>query len=146
MSDLKPSSIKVTNHHNRSLPTALLQFIIHPFSGIISNPGKSSPSGSPKLKPHTSASRTCNIAEREVHSIWIYGLIAKEPQGDSEALKHALSPSRRIYYIAGGSFCMPPSSGSYHAPQSISSVLHLRPIARLRSPFLVWCSYSRLSW
>ena len=110
MNDLKSSSIKVTNHHNRSLPTALLQFIIHPFGGIISNPGKSLPAGSPKLKPHTSASRTCNIAEREIDGIWIYDLIAKEPQGDSETLKHALSPSPRIHFIAGDSFCMPPSS------------------------------------
>lgn len=44
-------SIKISRHHNRSLPTALLQFLIRPFGSLISKPGKTLPSASLQLKP-----------------------------------------------------------------------------------------------
>ena len=103
-------NIQVTKYDNRSHPTALLHFLVRPFGPLITGPGKPLPAGSPRLTPHASSKKRCNVSERCVKDIWVYDITAKSadivPTSDiSPSGKH-----RRIFYIAGGSFCMPPSS------------------------------------
>lgn len=99
------NSISISKHHHRSLRTALLQCFIRPFGTLISKPGKPLPPGSPQLKPPAPVARQCNVSERRVDDVWIYDLTTKS----LEAGRNKRSQTHRVYYVAGGSFCMPPS-------------------------------------
>lgn len=87
----------------------ILQFVVKPFGALISKPGKPLPGGSPRLKVHPSALKSCNVTERRVDDIWIYDVTSRfSPAGDIG--RHEEASRRKVVYIAGGSFCMPPSS------------------------------------
>ena len=104
--------MKVTKRQGRSISTATLQTTIRPFAVLISKPGKPLPAGSPPLEIDPSAAKVCIIEERKIDDIWIYDISAKASSVRLGPIRddgvHARK--RRIYYIAGGSFCMPPSA------------------------------------
>ena len=98
--------MNITHRTDKSLLTTILHFLIRPFGSLISRPGKPLPAGSPRLHPPAKIEGTCTITERKVHDIYIYDITAKE----TEPIEGKI---RRIYYIAGGSFCQPPSSSHW---------------------------------
>ena len=105
-------TMKVTKYQKRSWQTASLQTIIQPFGTLISRPGKPFPPGSPPLKIPSSFAKACVIDERKAENIWIYDIIARPSSVKQDSARRSAAPVqiRRILYIAGGSFCMPPSS------------------------------------
>ena len=109
------SSIKLTKRGDRTFLASLLYSFITPFGYYLSKPGKSLPIGSPRLNPHSSLLPRFHIKEHQVDGIWIYDLTLKirkakrSPSSSVDSLDSAV-PTKRIYYFAGGSFCMPPSS------------------------------------
>ena len=109
------SSIKLTKRGDRTFLASLLYSFISPFGYYLSKPGKSLPTGSPRLTPHSSLLSRFYIKERQVDDVWIYDMTIKakkakrSPNSSVDSLDSAV-PRKRIYYIAGGSFCMPPST------------------------------------
>ena len=101
--------MKKTELQDRSWPMAFLQIPVKPFGALITKPGKPLPGGSPQLTAHASATKSCNISERQVEDMWIYDVTAKAAS-DSTATESVDATDRRVYCIGGGSFCMPPSS------------------------------------
>ena len=127
--------MNITHRHDRTLPNALLQFLIQPFGHLISKPGKPLPAGSPHLKPHSSAARKCNITERRVEDIWIYDLVAKFPHRDTSVGNgHSAKRTRRVYYIAGGSFCMLPSPDHWRFLAALSTEIPHSVISIISAP------------
>lgn len=63
------------------------------------------PPGSPQLDAHKSAEKHCDVHERVVEDIYIYDLIPK----NTPAQDATIARRRSLYYLAGGSWCMPPS-------------------------------------
>ncbi|MCJ1456870.1 hypothetical protein MMC28_007236 [Mycoblastus sanguinarius] len=134
MSDRRSSRINITKRGDRSLPSALLQCLIHPFGSLISKPGKSLPAGSPQLKPHSSLSGQCNVTERQIEDTWIYDITANVPHDDTKDGTDNRLPSWRIYYIAGGSFCMLPSSEHWKFCAELSRMIPHSVISLISPP------------
>ena len=101
---------KVTHRTNRSIPMFLLQHLIKPFNTAIIKPGKPLPAGSPRLTPHSSAKKHCEVKETQVEGIYIYELVAKCSTGNESNGDNGKRQKRRLYYFAGGGWQMPPSS------------------------------------
>lgn len=102
---------------------SLLHILIKPIGQKLITPKKVFPAGSPKVTPHSYATKRCHITERQVNGIWIYDMTAKDPASElpaplSEDLRTRLGVEgverrrgrRRVYYFAGGAWQMPPSS------------------------------------
>ena len=101
----------LTVRQDQSSLMAILQWVIKPFGALISKPGKPLPGGSPRLTVHPSASKTCIVTERQLDDIWIYDVTSRYlPAGEATPGRYKEAPSQRVVYVAGGSFCMPPSS------------------------------------
>ena len=128
--------MKVTKFQNRSCSTASLQTIIQPFATLISKPGKPFPAGSPQLKIPTSAAKACTIDERKEEDIWIYDISAKSSSVKSKSVQGNEIPSRkcRLYYIAGGSFCMPPSPDHWKFVTELSQNISAVQISLISPP------------
>lgn len=127
--------MKVTKRQDRSIPTALLQTTVRPFGSLISKPGKHLSAGSPRLDTDTCTAEVCHINERKVDDIWIYDVSA-----NPASLKSGSEPrdgnlrKRRVYYIAGGSFCMPPSSDHWKFLAELSQTVPGVQISLLSPP------------
>ncbi|KAI6711884.1 hypothetical protein JHW43_005599 [Diplocarpon mali] len=91
------SSIRVETRQGRSFANAAAQHIIKPFASLILQPGKSQPSGSPRLTPHQSASGKCTIREWQTADTWIYTFTRPGEQPASRS-------AAQLYYFAGGGF------------------------------------------
>ncbi|KAL8829836.1 MAG: hypothetical protein Q9191_001788 [Dirinaria sp. TL-2023a] len=128
--------MKVTKCQRRSCSTASLQTIIRPFGTLISKPGKPFPAGSPQLKIPSSAAKLCTIEERKVEDIWIYDISAKSSSVKPKSVPRdeIRSTKRRVYYIAGGSFCMPPSSDHWKFVTELSQRIPEVHISLLSPP------------
>ncbi|KAF2087588.1 alpha/beta-hydrolase [Saccharata proteae CBS 121410] len=103
-SDAKPAmqpepKIVITRRTHRTIRTALLHMFLRPWAPILLTPRKEFPAGSPPLKPTKSAQAYCRINERKVNDIYVYDLESKK----------STKITKRIYYIGGGSWRMPPS-------------------------------------
>lgn len=101
-------ALNITTHTARSLRTFLLQSLIYPFAPLLTKPGKTLPPGSPQLHPPSSAQKRSTIIERKVEDIYIYDISSKDSLTETDTIQIP-QRRRRIYYIAGGSFCQPPS-------------------------------------
>lgn len=85
---------------------SILQFLIKPIGQKLITPKKQLPAGSPKVTPHASAKKSCDISERQINGIWVYDMSLRSAgTGVGDRVKR-----RRIYYFAGGAWQMPPSS------------------------------------
>ncbi|KAK8153913.1 alpha/beta hydrolase fold-domain-containing protein [Phyllosticta citrichinensis] len=144
------SSISLTRRHNRSTRTFIVHTLVRPFRYFILKPGKPWPADSPQLTPHKSCSKTCQVNERLVASIYIYDIeprksktttskrstnaaaahtsVTKEiahegAQADTLQKNEESGIKRRIYYIAGGSWKKPPSIEHWQLAAKVASAV-----------------------
>ncbi|EME42989.1 hypothetical protein DOTSEDRAFT_53931 [Dothistroma septosporum NZE10] len=101
----RPSTIKVTQRHDRSFMMLLLQTFLRPFNQRLVSSSKEYPAGSPQTPPPRKAAKKLNITEREVDNIYLYDLSPKHPAHHDKT-----TTKRRLYYFAGGGWSMPASS------------------------------------
>ncbi|KAK8173293.1 alpha/beta hydrolase fold-domain-containing protein [Phyllosticta citrichinensis] len=124
------SSISLTRRHNRSTRTFIVHTLVRPFRYFILKPGKPWPADSPQLTPHKSCSKTCQVNERLVASIYIYDIEPRKSRtttskrSTNAAAAHTSSGiKRRIYYIAGGSWKKPPSIEHWQLAAKVASAV-----------------------
>lgn len=101
-------SIQITRRHDKSLMMTVVHKIMKPFGGILIKPPKDWPPGSQQLPPSKGAKKRADITERKVQDIYIYDIIAKHAPRTTAEGKGG-SGRRRIYYLPGGGWRMPPS-------------------------------------
>ncbi|KAL6720880.1 hypothetical protein ACLMJK_002805 [Lecanora helva] len=125
------NEMEITHRTDKSLLTTLLHTLIRPFAPLLTNPGKPLPAGSPQLHPPSSFRKRCHIAERKVDDVYIYDITPKTPHPDLTKSSNSTKTKstkklHRIYYIAGGSFCQPPSSSHW---SFLAELIHKIPNA-----------------
>jgi hypothetical protein len=82
--------ITVDTRNDRSFGMTVLQNLVKPFRPMLVKPGKTTPAGSPKLKPHRSAKKKCTVNERFLNETWLYDVIPN-------AMTKSKMPRLRIY-------------------------------------------------
>lgn len=102
------SSIHLTQHSNRSIPTLLLTTIIKPFKPSLVSTGKQpsrTPCISPQLEPQ--AKYHCTISQRKQAGLHVYDV---SPPAAPYSQGKTGGKVKRIYYFGGGGFVAPPSA------------------------------------
>lgn len=127
-------SIRTIKHHNRSLRSALLHHLLRPFRSSIFKPGKPLPPGSPQLHPPASVAHQCHVSERRIDDVWIYDLTARSQQVDGETQHRTKHQTHQVYYIAGGSFSMLPSSDHWKFVAELSKKIPCSVISLISPP------------
>jgi acetyl esterase/lipase len=93
------SSIEVDHREYRSIPSAVIQIIIKAVAAQLLKLGHAEPAGSPRLIPHKSAEKLCQIRESRIEETWIYTFSNKDAgEGENPRVVH------KLYYFAGGGF------------------------------------------
>lgn len=94
-------SIKVTERSDRTVIMGVLMKLVRLFRKQLNASEPKHEDGSIKLKPPKARLRPCTAQERAVCNIRIYDIIPSHTRSKT--------PTKRIYYIAGGSWQMAPS-------------------------------------
>jgi len=105
-------SIEVTRRHDKSLMMTIVHKIMKPFGGMLIKPPKDWPPGSQQLTPSGGAKKRANITERRVQDVYIYDMISKNASRTTAEGKGG-SGRRRMYYLCGGGWRMPPSGNHW---------------------------------
>lgn len=107
-SAIQPPSIQITRRQDKSLMMTIVHKLLKPFGGRLIKPPKDWPQGSQKLTPPSGAKKRANITERKVQDIYIYDITSHHAPRTTGKGKGG-SGRRRIYYLPGGGWRMPPS-------------------------------------
>lgn len=134
------ASIKVTERDDRTVLMSVLMKLVRLFRKQLNASEPKHEDGSIKLKPPKTRLRPCTASERTVCDIRIYDIVP--PQ------QRAKTPTKRIYYIAGGSWQMAPSGQHWwvcaqlcqELPDTIISIISV-PLApnNPASSSFPWC-------
>ena len=116
--------MQVTSLDNRGAAAFLIQLFIRPFASQLTKIKKFYDPGSPRLNPPKSIYKRCDVQERRLEDIWIYDITRKKPS-DFDTGKR----TKRIYYIAGGSWQTPPTGDHFK--------LLARLVERLSQPAII---------
>ena len=100
--------MQVTSLDDRDAAAFLIHLFIRPFTSQLTKIKKFYDPGSPRLNPPKSAYKKCDIQERRVEDIRMCEITRKKPS-DFDTGKR----TKRIYYIAGGSWQTPPTGDHF---------------------------------
>jgi len=133
-------SIQVTERNDRSILMGLLIFFVRLFRKQLNGGKPNHEDGSIRLNPPKARLRPCTASQRTVCDIHIYDIVPPRPR--------AKTPTKRLYYIAGGSWQMPPSGQHWWAcaqfteelPDTVVSMISI-PLApnNTASSSFPWC-------
>ncbi|KAF1363742.1 alpha/beta-hydrolase [Lizonia empirigonia] len=133
-------SIRVTERNDRTIPMSVLMHLVRLFRKQLNASESKHADGSIRLDPPKSKLKPCRFSHRTVCDMHIYDIVPpKQP---------SKTPTKRIYYIAGGSWQMVPSEQHWHIcsklaqalPDTIVSIISV-PLApnNTASSSFPWC-------
>ncbi|XPT03512.1 hypothetical protein M3J09_012604 [Ascochyta lentis] len=108
-------SIRVTERDDRTVLMSVLMHFVRLFRKQLNSSKPNHEDGSIKLNPPKSKLKPCTYTHRTVCDIHIYDIVPPN--------QPTKTPSKRIYYIAGGSWQMVPSGQHWWAVAKLAQVL-----------------------